>query len=103
MTLGTGRADAGVKWQAPKSCLPAALLGAVESVGARRHVVVTSTYRNRGLKGSYHRRCKAIDFRVLGSSRAVLQELRGYPGVGATKHYGGGLYHIDTGPKWRRW
>ena len=73
-------------------------------------VIVTSGYRspgrNRragGAKGSYHLSCQAADFRVHGANVAsVASFLRNHGSVGGFHHYGGGLFHIDTGPK-RTW
>ena len=66
--------------------------------------VITSGQRDRGRRGSYHRRCMAADFFVPGVERAVLAKyLRGLPGAG-----GVGTYchtksvHIDIGEP-RNW
>ncbi|NJO33856.1 MAG: hypothetical protein HC869_12640, partial [Rhodospirillales bacterium] len=44
----------------------------------------------------------AVDFRVRGNWRGVWAYLRSAGGVGGLKHYGGGLFHIDTGAR-RTW
>jgi uncharacterized protein YcbK (DUF882 family) len=60
-----------------------------------------SASRNRrvgGAKRSWHLTGNAADFRVRGASvRSVYSYLRGM--VGGMKHYGGGLFHIDNGPR----
>jgi uncharacterized protein YcbK (DUF882 family) len=69
-------------------------------------VTVTSTCRsvasNRAAGGagqSYHLSGEAVDFRVQGNTGAVYAYLSGNGAVGGLKHYGGGLFHIDTGPR----
>jgi hypothetical protein len=88
------------------ACLPAtlkAILGKVsDKFGA---VKVTSTWRPpwRARRGSYHKRCEAMDFRVPGiRPRIVLDFARALPEVGGHKVYWNGLIHIDTGPR-RPW
>lgn len=88
------------------TCLPAtlkAILGKVaDKFGA---VKVTSTWRPpwRARRGSHHKRCEAMDFRVPGSRpRTVLDYARALPEVGGNKVYWNGLIHIDTGPR-RPW
>jgi uncharacterized protein YcbK (DUF882 family) len=70
-------------------------------------VRVNSTCRSRrhnrrvgGAPQSYHLRGHAADIRVFGNVRAAARYLRRV--AGGYKHYGGGLFHIDTGPK-RSW
>ena len=72
-------------------------------------VTVNSTCRSRrhnarvgGARRSQHLTGNAVDFRVRGSNRAVYAYLRSHGQVGGLKHYGGGLFHIDTGPR-RTW
>ncbi len=88
------------------TCLPVtlkAILGkVVDKFGA---VKVTSTWRPpwRARRGSYHKRCEAMDFRVPGiRPRTVLDYARALPEVGGNKVYWNGLIHIDTGPR-RPW
>ncbi|WP_168166069.1 YcbK family protein [Bosea sp. PAMC 26642] len=87
-------------------CLPQPLkliLGKIaDKFGA---VKVTSTWRPpwRARRGSYHKRCEAMDFRVPGiRPRTVLDYARAMPDVGGSKVYWNGIIHIDTGPK-RPW
>ncbi len=87
-------------------CLPQRLkdiLGKVaDKYGALK---VTSTWRPpwRARRGSYHKRCEAMDFRVPGvRPRVVLDYARSLPEVGGNKVYWNGLIHIDTGPR-RPW
>ena len=98
----------GITWQASAGCVPGqlqgVLSGVVSSFGSIR---VTSTCRsvaqNRAAGGasrSYHLSGEAVDFRVLGGSTgAVYAYLASNSSVGGLKHYGGGLFHIDTGPR----
>ncbi len=69
-------------------------------------VTVSSTCRSKGhnaavggAKKSYHLSGSAVDFRVHGNSSAAYAYLRSSGAVGGLKHYGGGLFHIDTGPR----
>ncbi len=88
------------------ACLPERLkliLGKiVEKYGA---VKVTSTLRPpwRARRGSYHKRCDAMDFRVPGvRPRSVLEHVRAFPEVGGHKVYWNGIIHVDVGPR-RPW
>jgi hypothetical protein len=88
------------------ACLPQRLrlvLGQIaDKFGA---VKVTSTWRPplRARRGSYHKRCEAMDFRVPGvRPRVVLEWAQALPDVGGHKVYWNGLIHIDTGPR-RPW
>ncbi len=91
-------------------CVPPRLKMVLNRVSRRfGTVTVTSTHRrwleNRrvgGARGSYHRRCQAVDFTVAGGSSGVLAYLREQDAVGGYKLYPGGHYHIDTGPR-RTW
>jgi len=49
---------------------------------------------------SYHLTGDAADIRIWGNVRGAARYLRTV--VGGYKHYGGGLFHIDTGPR-RSW
>jgi Peptidase M15 len=102
-------ADAGGDRQkrAGNGCIPAQLQAALNDVEARFGAVsITSTCRSRsanaaagGASGSLHLSGEAVDFRVSGNSGAVLAFLAASSNVGGYKHYGGGLFHIDTGAK----
>ncbi len=92
-------------------CVPPRLKMVLNRVSRQfGEVTVTSTQRrwleNRrlgGARGSYHRRCQAVDFTVSGGgSSAVLAYLRSQDAVGGYKYYPGGFYHIDSGPR-RTW
>lgn len=63
-------------------------------------VKVTSVCRGRHAKRSYHYRGRAVDFRVARNIGAVARYVRA--NVPGSHHYGGGLFHIDTGPR-RPW
>jgi Peptidase M15 len=106
----TNSLSGGITWQASSSCVPAQLRGVLaDLVGNFGPVIVTSTCRGRtqnraagGADNSYHLSGEAVDFRVSGSIAAVQSFLAASSQVGGFKHYGGGLYHIDTGPR-RSW
>ncbi|HRK17794.1 MAG TPA: D-Ala-D-Ala carboxypeptidase family metallohydrolase, partial [Hyphomicrobiaceae bacterium] len=95
-------------WQATAGCVPGQLRGVLSSlVSTFGAVTVTSTCRSRssnraagGARRSYHLSGQAVDFRVRGAgSGAVYAFLSSNGSVGGLKHYGGGLFHIDTGPR----
>jgi hypothetical protein len=97
-----------VKWRANSGCLAARLRAAIHHV-ARHYgqVRVNSTCRSRrhnrrvgGARRSYHIGGRAADIRVFGNVRAAARFLRRISG--GYKHYGGGLFHVDTGPR-RTW
>lgn len=96
----------GIAWRANASCLAGNLRSIVASVAASfGGVTVNSTCRSRthnrrvgGASRSWHLTGNAVDFRVRGASIAsVAAYLRA--NVGGFKHYGGGLFHIDNGPR----
>ncbi len=95
---------------APLSCLPAPVRRALNDVAMRfGPIIVRSTHRGNGMfvrtdawRGSYHRDCRAADFRVSGDPSAILAFLRTRPDLGGVKRYRNGLFHIDNGPR-RSW
>lgn len=104
----SGSLSGGITWQASAGCVPGQLQGVLSSlVSTFGAVTVTSTCRstasNRaagGAKRSYHLSGEAVDFRVRGANNgAVYAFLSSNGSVGGLKHYGGGLFHIDTGPR----
>ncbi len=104
----TSTAIAGVTWRASPNCLDSRLRTVIERLPTQ--VTVTSTCRghahNRrvgGAKGSYHLGGRAVDFRIPAKDVArIYPMLLANPTVGGHKHYGGGLMHIDVGPR-RTW
>ncbi len=100
----------GVRWVASSSCLNGTLVSLVGQVASKYgSVTVSSTCRGKkhnasvgGAKKSHHLTGNAVDFRVHGNWRGAVAFLRGHGSLGGVKHYGGGLFHADTGPK-RRW
>jgi len=84
------------------ACLPQELKQILGKIADRYGAVkVTSTWRAR--RGSYHKGCQAMDFRVPGvRPRLVLEWVRALPEVGGNHVYWNGLIHIDTGPR-RPW
>jgi hypothetical protein len=97
-----------VRWVANANCLTPSLRSVINHIAANYGSVrVNSTCRSRahnrrvgGAPRSYHLTGNAADIRVFGNVRAVYAYLK--TAVGGLKHYGGGLFHIDTGPR-RRW
>jgi ribosomal protein L37AE/L43A len=65
-------------------------------------IVNAETSGHRGNQKSYHLSGDAVDLRVFGNIGATYASSRGHGSVGGLKHYGGGLFHIDTGPR-RSW
>lgn len=104
------RSSGNISWSASASCLDSTLRNVVHQVASRfGSVRVNSTCRshehNRRVGGagrSKHLSGDAVDFRVFGNVGAVASFLRSHGNVGGYKHYGGGLFHIDTGPR-RSW
>lgn len=98
----------GVRWAASSSCLNGSLVAAVHHVASNYgSVTVNSTCRSRkhnaavgGAHRSQHLTGNAVDLRVHGNWRAAKTYLSSLGG--GYKHYGGGLFHIDTGPR-RSW
>ena len=94
-----------VRWVADSGCLNGTLRGVVANVAASYgSVTVNSTCRsserNRSVGGapkSYHLSGNAVDFRVSGNISGAASYLSGLGG--GYKHMGGGLFHVDTGPK----
>lgn len=88
------------------TCLPDRLKSILNQVISRYGGVhVTSTWRPawRARRGSYHRKCEAVDFRVEGiAPREVLRFVSTLPETGGRKVYWNGLLHVDTGPA-RSW
>ena len=104
----SGGGGGGIKWAASASCLNSSLQGVISAVAANYgSVTVSSTCRSHGqnaraggAKRSMHLTGDAADFRVhgnWGAAHAYLNSIHG----GMVKHYGGGLFHIDTGAKGR--
>jgi uncharacterized protein YcbK (DUF882 family) len=99
-----------VHWRASPGCLNPALHGVLQQVAAGfGAVTVNSTCRSRshnarvgGARHSHHLAGNAVDFRIDGRAGAILAFLRSSQAVGGLKHYSGGLFHIDTGPR-RTW
>jgi hypothetical protein len=83
-------------------CLPPRLKTVLNKLAAKYGSVrVTSTYRPawRARRGSYHRRCEAVDFRVPGHRPGeVMGHIRDWEEVGGRKVYWNGLLHVDIGP-----
>lgn len=97
-----------VKWAASSGCLNGRLKSAIYYVARNfGRVRVNSTCRSRrhnrrvgGARRSHHLTGNAADIRIWGNVRAAARYLRSV--AGGYKHYGGGLFHIDTGPR-RTW
>lgn len=99
-----------IKWSAPSNCVPASLKGVIQNVAAKfGPITVSSTARSRaknarvgGRSKSFHLGCRAVDFRVHGSTKGLIGFLAGQKNVGGIKRYSSGFYHIDNGPR-RSW
>ena len=99
-----------IKWSAPSNCVPASLKGVIQNVAARfGPITVSSTSRSRaknarvgGRSKSFHLGCRAVDFRVHGSTKGLIAFLSAQKNVGGIKRYSSGFYHIDNGPR-RSW
>lgn len=104
------RGKANINYRAPAKCIPGSLRAVLAKVSARYGpITVNSTYRapskNRKVGGrgkSMHLSCRAVDFRVHGSTRGLMQFLTSQKGVGGYNRYPSGFYHIDNGPR-RTW
>ena len=99
----------GVRWVANSGCLNGTLRSAIADASQYGRVTVSSTCRSAGHNArvggaprSHHLTGNAADFRVHGNVGAAYAALRSNGSLGGVKHYGGGLFHIDTGPK-RSW
>lgn len=100
----------GITWVASSGCLNGTVRSVLAEVASRfGGVTVNSTCRSRshnaavgGASRSWHLSGDAADFRVHGNWGAAAAYLRGGGRIGGYKHYGGGLFHIDTGPS-RSW
>ena len=94
-----------IRWVANAGCLDGSLRSAVAAVAANYgSVTVSSTCRSAGHNArvggapkSYHLSGNAVDFRVSGNISGAASYLAGLGG--GYKHYGGGLFHVDTGPR----
>ncbi len=99
-----------IRWVASSGCLADSLRSVIHQVAANfGSVTVSSTCRSRrhnarvgGAHRSYHLSGNAADFRVRGDVSGAYAFLRASASVGGLKHYGGGLFHIDTGAR-RTW
>ena len=99
-----------IHWNAPKHQLTPTLIKVVENVSEKSPVVVNSTLRSKkhnrrvgGAHRSYHLTGNAVDFRIRPVAvKHVTAYLLTDPRVGGIKHYGGGRFHIDLGPR-RTW
>ncbi len=99
-----------VSWVADRGCLNGTLRSVIASLASDYGpVTVNSTCRSRshnasvgGAPKSFHLGGDAVDFRIHSNVSAAYASLRGNGSVGGLKHYGGGLFHIDTGDR-RSW
>lgn len=107
--LGPIIAPPNIQWNDTKWCVPWELRAVLHRVSRKfGKVIVHSTKRHRrenflkgGASHSYHLKCRAVDFSVVGKPRGVTAYLKRQRAVGGYKYYGG-HYHIDNGPR-RTW
>jgi len=99
-----------IRWLASEDCLAAPLRTVLADLalafgGLRVNSTCRSPRHNArvgGAKHSFHLTGNAADFRLPGNARTILAFLRARNDVGGLKHYGHGVFHIDTGPR-RTW
>jgi hypothetical protein len=99
-----------IRWIASPDCLAKPLRAVLAEVASMFGPLrVNSTCRSKshnrkvgGARRSYHLTGNAVDFRISGAVQPVLDFLTGKRMVGGLKHYGFGVFHIDTGPR-RTW
>lgn len=104
------RGEPAIVFRAPTKCVPGSLIKVLKRVSAKYGpITVNSTFRarskNRQVGGrgkSLHLSCRAVDFRVHGSSRGLVKFLLAHSEVGGFNRYPSGFYHIDNGPR-RTW
>jgi uncharacterized protein YcbK (DUF882 family) len=104
------RGKSTIVFRAPTKCVPGSLIRVLKRVSAKYGpITVNSTWRspgkNRRVGGrgkSMHLACRAVDFRVHGSSRGLMRFLLAQKEVGGFNRYPSGFYHIDNGPR-RTW
>jgi uncharacterized protein YcbK (DUF882 family) len=104
------RGKSAIVFRAPTKCVPGSLIKVLKRVSAKYGpITVNSTFRstskNRKVGGrgkSMHLSCRAVDFRVHGATRRLMQFLQAQSEVGGFNRYPSGFYHIDNGPK-RTW
>lgn len=96
-----------IAWRANSGCLAGNLRSLVASISSNYGpLTVNSTCRSRthnrrvgGASKSWHLTGNAVDFRMRGNIRGAIALLSGHGG--GMKHYGGGRFHIDNGPRRR--
>ncbi len=83
-------------------CLPHGLKQVLVDTARRfGHVAILNARRGygTGARGSYHYRCRAVDFRVRGVPASTVMGFLGqHPNVGGRKLYPMGFFHVDDGP-----
>lgn len=109
-SFGTSTGGGYVKWNASPNGVDSGLKSIVQDVAANYGpVTVNSGCRSHGHNSrvggadrSYHLSCNAIDFRVSWGNAGKVYSFLKTTGAGGIHHYGGGLFHIDNGPR-RSW
>ncbi len=107
---GLPRGRPAIVYRAPTKCVPGSLIRVLKRVSAKYGpITVNSTFRSKGKNRriggrgkSLHLSCRAVDFRVHGSSRGLARFLIAQKEVGGFNRYPSGFYHIDNGPR-RTW
>jgi Peptidase M15 len=99
-----------ITWLASSGCLNGTLRSVLADLSSNYGpITVNSTCRSRGHNArvggaprSQHLTGDAVDFRIHSNAGRAYASLRSNGSVGGLKHYGGGLFHIDTGER-RSW
>jgi hypothetical protein len=89
---------------APTECLPTGLRNVLKDVEARFGAVMlvsttelhTDNHSRASVRHRLHSECRAVDFKIKGNGKAVVEYLRSRPEVAGINSYGNnGVIHID--------
>jgi uncharacterized protein YcbK (DUF882 family) len=100
-----------IEWNDTKWCVPIELKVVLNKVARKfGKLRIHSTHRwprenkrKGGKSKSYHLKCRAVDFSVVGGATGVTEFLKSQSAVGGYSYYPHqSFYHIDNGPR-RTW
>lgn len=99
-----------IEWNDTKWCVPLELKAVLRRVARKFGPIrIHSTHRwpaenkrKGGKPKSFHLKCRAVDFSVIGGATGVTEYLKSQSAVGGYSYYPQGFYHIDNGPR-RTW